>query len=163
MTKNELLKKVLQLRSEKKLEESNSLMKNLAEQFPQDAYIQYQCAWSYDVLGEEAKAVPHYEAALKGNLEPDDLKSAYLGLGSTYRALGDYQNSKRVFEEGMKRFPKQQALKTFYALTLYNLGEAHDAVQLLLKTLVATTADSEILSYEKALAFYADHLDETWT
>lgn len=163
MTQEREIKRALALRVEKNYIESNKLLTQLVVAYPEDAYIQYQCAWSYDVLGEEAKAVPHYEAAIRGPLEPGDLQNAYLGLGSTYRSLGDYDNSKRVFVEGMQHFPDNQALKTFYALTLYNLGESHDAVQLLLKTLLATTGNEQIKSYEKALDFYADHLDDKWS
>lgn len=163
MTHEREIKRALALREEKNYIESNTLLKKLADLYPDDAYIQYQCAWSYDVLGEEAKAVPHYEAAIRGELEPGDLQNAYLGLGSTYRALGDYENSKRVFVEGIQHFPDDQALKTFYSLTLYNLGGSHDAVQMLLKALLATTGDPQIKSYEKALDFYADHLDDKWS
>lgn len=157
-----ILNQAIQLRSEQKLTESNLLLHQLASEFPEDAYIQYQCAWSFDCLGEETKAVPHYEAAIKGDLKDQDLQSAYLGLGSTYRALGDYENSKRIFVEGTTKFPENHALKAFYAMTLYNLNEHNKAMRLLLKTLIETTKDEDIKSYEKALTFYADHLDETW-
>jgi hypothetical protein len=52
-----------------------------------------------------------------------DLAGAYLGLDSTYRVLGQYEDSRRVFREGLKRFPAFRALSTLFALTLYNLAE----------------------------------------
>lgn len=48
----------LKLREEGKNKESNQLLIKLAEAFPTEAILQYQCAWSFDVLGEEAKAAP---------------------------------------------------------------------------------------------------------
>ena len=85
------LSEAIELRALAKHEESNKLLQELAAHYPNDSYIQYQCAWSYDVLGLESQAVPHYVAAIQGNLDAADLQSAYLGLGSTYRALGEYE------------------------------------------------------------------------
>ena len=47
-------------------------------------------------------------------------------------------------------------------MTLYNLKEHSKAMELLLKCLISTTNDNEILSYKKALHFYSDKLDQTW-
>ena len=47
-------------------------------------------------------------------------------------------------------------------MTLYNLSEHKKAMEFLLKCLIDTTTDSEILSYKKAINFYADKLDEMW-
>ncbi|WP_280512914.1 tetratricopeptide repeat protein [Carnobacterium inhibens] len=55
--------------------------------------MNYQCAWSYDLLGEEKKAVPFYEQSIKLGLVGEDLEGAYVGLGSTYRTLGGIQKS----------------------------------------------------------------------
>lgn len=55
----------------------------LVELYPEDPVVQYQCAWSFDILGKEAKAVPHYKKAIKEGLNGKDLEGAFLGLGST--------------------------------------------------------------------------------
>ena len=47
-----------------------------------------------DYLGREADAVPYYRAALRGDVAPADQRSAYLGLGSTYRTLGRHADAK---------------------------------------------------------------------
>jgi predicted Zn-dependent protease len=83
-------------------------------------------------------------------------------LGSTYRVLGEYEASLRTLQEGTEHFPGNRALSTFLALTLYNLGEHRDAISILLKNLIETTGDPGIRNYGRALAFYADHLDETF-
>jgi len=156
------LNKAIILRSEGKLTESNEILKVLAKDDPENAEINYQCAWSYDVLGKEAEAVPYYEKALRLGLNDEDTLGAIIGLGSTYRTLGNYQKSKAVFESGLSRFPENTALKTFYAMTLYNVGEHVKAMEILLTCLVQTSNDPDIKSYERAIAFYADKLDKTW-
>ena len=162
MSVKERINLAIQLRSEEKLGESNQLLVELASVYPQDAYIQYQCAWSFDCIGEESKAVPYYEAAIQGGLEKKDLENAYLGLGSTYRALGEYKKSKNVFEKAIVLFPNHYGLEVFYAMTLYNLNEHQESMSLLLCSVTATTADQNILKYKRAIEFYSDKLDEKW-
>jgi tetratricopeptide (TPR) repeat protein len=158
----ETIKKALALRQAEELRESNGLLIHLVELHPDDAYVQYQVAWSFDVLGEEAKAVPHYEQAIKLGLEEQDLQEAIIGLGSTYRTLGRYEESKKLLEDGLSQFPKNGAMKVFYAMTLYNLHENRKAMEVLLKTIAEETANDDIRSYKKAIIFYADHLDDVW-
>lgn len=156
------LEKAIELRKTGKYKESNELLMKLIEVHPEDAKLNYQCAWSFDVLGEEAKAVPFYERAISLGLPPDDIEGALLGLGSTYRTLGQYEKSKDVFQRAVEFYPHNRAIKVFYSMTLYNLNEHGDAMETLLKCLIETTTDENILSYQKAITFYADKLDRVW-
>ncbi|UQZ73262.1 hypothetical protein C2I17_01065 [Niallia circulans] len=156
------LKKAIHLRKNGKLKESNELIGELVRDFPEDAIYNYQYAWSFDILGEEEKAVPYYENAIKIGLPSKDMEGAILGLGSTYRALAEYENSKDVFLKGMELFPDNHAIQVFYSMTLYNLKEHSKAMELILKCLINTTNDTELLSYKRAINFYSDKLDETW-
>ena len=158
----EQLVRALELRKEDKKKESNHILFKMAEEYPDHAFINYQCAWSFDVLGEESKAAPFYEKAIKQGLSGKDLEGAILGLGSTYRTLGEYEKSEKVLLEGMKLFPTNRAMQVFYTMTLYNLSEHKKAMEFLLKCLIDTTTDSEILSYKEAINFYRDKLDEIW-
>ena len=47
-------------------------------------------------------------------------------------------------------------------MTLYNLNEHSQAMELLIKCLVDTTSDEEIMNYERAIRFYSDKLNEVW-
>ena len=134
------------------------------EERPDDARANYLMASACDQRGQERKAVPFYQHALAApeELSEEDLAGAYLGLGSTYRVLGEYEASRRVLREGLERFPADRALSTFLALTLYNLGEHREATSTLLENLVETTGDPGIQLYRRALALYADRLDETF-
>lgn len=158
----ESLDKAIALRKSGKHKESNELLIELVKAFPEEATINYQCAWSFDLLGEESKAVPFYEKAIRLGLSEKELEGALLGLGSTYRTLGEYEKSKVIFQKGRKQFPDNRAIETFYAMTLYNLGEHDKAMELLLNCIIDTTTDKNILAYKKAIAFYSDKLDETW-
>jgi tetratricopeptide (TPR) repeat protein len=87
---NELFK-AISLREAGKLAEANERLIELASAYPDDAEVQYQCAWSFDVLGQEVAAVPYYERGIELGLPKEQEEGAYLGLGSTYRTLGNYK------------------------------------------------------------------------
>lgn len=157
------LKDAKELRKTGHHKQSNDVLLNLINDYPEDPQINYQCAWSFDLLGEEEKAVPFYKKAIDLGLDGKDLEGAYLGLGSTYRTLGKYQESQETFIKGIKHFPGNNALQTFYAMTLYNLKEHQAAMETLLHCLLETSADKDILAYRKAIEFYSDKLDVTWT
>lgn len=93
--------------------------------------------------------------------EPD-LEEAYLGLGSTYRALGNYQKAEQVLSEAQDKFPTNNALKVFYAMALFNLQQYSQSNQILLELLAQTSSDQNIRDYHKAIAFYADKMNQTW-
>ncbi|MBT2687730.1 tetratricopeptide repeat protein [Bacillus sp. ISL-47] len=154
------LEKAIVLRNIGKYKESNELLLRLVSEFPNDPIINFQCAWSFDVLGEESKAVGFYEKAIELGLQDEDLQGAILGLGSTYRTLGEYEKSKKVLQKGMDQFPDSRSIQVFFSMTLYNLGEHSSAMELLLKCLAETTSDREIIKYKKAINFYSNHLDK---
>ncbi len=97
--------------------------------------------------------MPFYEKAVDLGLPPQEMQKAILGLGSSYRALGEYEKSKTVFQKGIELFPENRAIPVFYSMTLYNLQEHRRAMELLLKCLIETTHDHEIMGYKKAIAF----------
>ena len=129
---------------------------------PDDAVLHYQMAWTCDSLGEERDAVPHYERAIALGLTGDDLRGALLGLGSTYRTLGNYTRAAEVLQQGLSTFNDGHEFAVFLAMAYYNLGRHQEAIQLLLQTIADTSDDMQIQRYRRAIVFYADKLDQTW-
>jgi tetratricopeptide (TPR) repeat protein len=151
-----------ELRTNGQHEQAKVQLVKLAAQFPQDPVVQYQTACVHDFLGFEREAVPFYLAAIQNGLSGDDLRCAYLGLGSTYRTLGMYEESKKTFLGGLQQFPAATEIKVFLAMTQYNLAEYHIAVASLLNIIADTTADSETKSYARAIREYSENLDRVW-
>jgi tetratricopeptide (TPR) repeat protein len=150
------------IRHEGKQKESNELLVTLAAEHLKDAYVQYQCAWSFDLLGRETEAIPFYEKAIDLGLSGKDLEGAILGLQSSYRTIGEYEKAQTVFQKGMELFPNNRALKVFYSMALYNLKEHDRAMEILLTCLIETTSDEDIRHYKRAIHFYSDKLDTVW-
>ena len=152
----------IQLRETGKHEEARQLLLELHSEFPEDPQVNYQCAWIHDLLGLEREAIQFYENAIRNGLPGDDLKSALLGMGSTYRAIGDYQKSIDTFQHALALFPDCHEFKVFLAMALHNIQEHSRAMELLLNSLADTSADEGILRYRRAIMFYADKLEQTW-
>ena len=156
------LKDVDKLRAKDQHEEARELLVQLAAEFPTNPVVQYKTACVYDFLGREREAIPYYHAAIENDLPETDLRGAYLGLGSTYRTLGQYADAKKILLEGLNRFPEASEMKIFLAMALYNLGEHHEAVSSLVKLVAETTTDENVWNYQRAILFYADDMDRKW-
>ena len=156
------LARAIHLRKEGRAEEARTILLQLVAERPDDSQAQYQCAWVHDSLGREREAVPFYERAIVGGLSGKELEGAFVGLGSTYRSLGEYRKAVEVLGEGVARFPQSHVMRVFLAMALYNVGEHREATELLLRALAETSADPEISAYKEAILFYAGRLDETW-
>ncbi|MFE6759462.1 tetratricopeptide repeat protein [Streptomyces sp. NPDC057684] len=154
------LARAVRLREDGLREEARERLVALSARFPDDAEVAYQTAWVHDALGLEADAVPYYVRALAGSgLSADDRRGALLGLGSTYRTLGRYPEAVAMLSGGVTEFPEDNALQTFLAMALYNVGRAHDGMRLLLTVLAETSGDPDLIAYRPAIEHYAKDLD----
>ncbi|NMH67494.1 tetratricopeptide repeat protein [Bacillus sp. RO3] len=156
------IEEAIALRESTDYKDSIDRWKELIQAEPANAFLHYQCAWTHDAMGNESGAVPYYEEAIRLGLDDTDLQGAYLGLGSTYRTLGEYEKSREVFEKGLEHFPENTAMKVFYSMTLYNLSEHRKGMQLLLECIAETSQDPGIEPYKKAISFYSGRLDTVW-
>jgi tetratricopeptide (TPR) repeat protein len=135
------------------------LIRQVADR-PDDPELNYRCAVIHDRMGLEHEAVPFYVTAIENGLSGNDLRGAFLGLGSTYRAIGEYEKALETLDRGIEAFPDADELPVFRAMALHNLGRSDDALSALLKAVV--DAGEGVQRYRRAILFYADHLDETW-
>jgi tetratricopeptide (TPR) repeat protein len=156
------LHSAIQYREAGKHQEARQLLLELISEIPDDPQVNYQCAWIHDLLGLEREAIPFYEKAIRGGLAADNLKSALLGLGSTYRAIGEYRKAIDTFQHALTLFPASHEFNVFLAMALHNIHEHARAMELLLNSLADTSADEGILRYRRAIRFYADKLEQTW-
>lgn len=149
---------LLELKTQGRYQEATALaLRQLAAE-PEAATLHFQLACLYDVQGLEQQAIPHYLAALARDLPSAQRREAWLGLGSTYRALGEYPASLRAFDDGLSEFPLAKELMLFRAMTRYNLGDGKQAVADLLLLLAETSSDADIRSYQRAIRHYAADL-----
>ncbi|AOV16219.1 hypothetical protein BJI67_03255 [Acidihalobacter aeolianus] len=84
-------------------------------------------AFALDKAGRESEAIPLYEQALALGLRKSRRLPAYVGLGSSYRNIGDYESSLHWLERGAEEFPGYHVLPMFKALTLADAGRHAEA------------------------------------
>ncbi len=126
---------------------------------PANALANYYCAIAYDMRSQEQAAAPHYEQALAAGLPDRERRMALLGLGSTYRVLGDHHKSAEILRQGLSEYADGREFEVFLALTLYCLGDYAQAMELVLRNLAETSQDPSIQGYQEALLYYAKNLD----
>lgn len=160
--KDELLAQAVRLREEGHPEQARERLLSLTAAFPEAVDVAYQTAWVHDVLGLEAEAVPYYERSLQDDgLGEEDRRGALLGLGSTYRVLGRFGQAVETLRQGVSEFPDDGALQTFLAMALFNTGEHHEATQLLLRLVAATSDSPHVQRYRPTIEHYAADLTRT--
>ncbi len=131
------------------------LLTKLDTRFPNVAEINYQLAWTCDVLGKEAEALPYYEKAIALGLPANELSGALLGLGSTLRCLGELDRSAEVLRSGLTQFPDNREFDVFLALTLHQLGQHTESTRLLLTVIADTSEDPGLTAYQRAIRYHA--------
>ena len=134
------LASALKLRESGKHEEARQLLVELHAESSHDPQINdgslLPCAWIHDLLALEREAILFYEKAIQTGLSDDELKSALLGMGSTYGCVGEYQKSIETFQQALTWFPNSHEFNVFPAMAYYNIGEHSTAMELSLNSLV---------------------------
>ena len=156
--KNAELDHAIALRSEGNLEASKALLLELVALCPRDATVNYQCAWTHDAMGLEHGAAPFYEQAICCGLAGEELEGALLGLGSTYRCIGEYEKAEATLHRGMMEFPANYAMRVFLAMALHNLGKHDEAMEYLLNCIADTSLSPHVTRFRRAIRFYSDKL-----
>ena len=110
---------------------------------------------AFDREGHEAEAIPHYERAISAGLEDEQLQKAMLGLGSSLRNVDRVEESVRVLEDAVERFPDHRALPVFLSFSLWSAGRRADALALLARRL------GDGSGYERAIGEYADDIERS--
>lgn len=122
----------------------------------------YERACECDRAGRERDAIGFYERAIAAGLSGESLAGAYLGLGSSLRALGEYARAVEVLERGHEIFPDDKALEVFLAMAHYNAKRPKEALERLLRLLAETTADADIAGFKRAILLYAEDIERVW-
>ena len=156
------INKGIELIEKGQTEEALNLFFKLLDREQNNAEILYQIAWCLDILEREKDAIPYYEKAIEIGMDDEKLKGALLGLGSTYRTIGEYQSSLKIFNQAVLQYPTNNEFKVFRTMTNYNLGNHEDAMRELLEVIADTSSDENVKAYKKAILFYSDKLNQVW-
>ncbi|QHT61320.1 tetratricopeptide repeat protein [Paenibacillus lycopersici] len=156
------LERAIHFRESGQLEEARTILLDLINQDSMNPSVWYQCAWVHDVMELEREAIPYYKRSLELELQDEERQGAYLGLGSTFRTLGMYDEAQLIFEEAIRTYPDRREYQVFYAMVRFNQAAYSEAMEIILKQLADTSNDKGIQEYKKAILFYSDKLSRIW-
>lgn len=154
------IQKIKDLLHEKKTDAAFEAVLLALESFSGSAELNYLAACICDAFRTENEAIGYNNKSLELGLKGKSRRDAFLGLASTYRAIGRYPDSKMILQQGIAEFPDYRPYSVFLALTENNLGQSNESIRLLLKQLIETSVNKDIVSYERALNFYSTRLTE---
>ncbi|MFD0695446.1 tetratricopeptide repeat protein [Paenibacillus sp. GCM10027628] len=162
------LSKIIERREEGRAKQDQAILSEVRKQllellsgYPNDAEINYQTGVAHDNSGLGREAIPFYERALELGLSGPDLERCLMGLGSTYRYLGNYNKAVETLRRGMREFPENRAIQVFLTMALYNSQNYKESIELLITNLMETTSDEKLLYFKRGIMAYNEDLDET--
>ena len=112
-------------------------------------------AYALDSAGDEHGAIVEYERALEAGIPDDMLAKTLLGYGSTLRNVGRNDDSVRVLEDAVRRFPEHQALPVFLAFSLWTAGRRGEALAILARRL------GDGSGYERSIGEYSAEIERS--
>jgi tetratricopeptide (TPR) repeat protein len=158
MSTQQLIDEAADLREKGDAKAAIEVLLEAHELDPQDPDIDLQIAMAHDSIGQEAKAIPHYERAIANGLAGEDRLLAYVGLGSSLRALGRYEAAARALDAGLGEYPDSRVLETFRIMVRFNEGEHQQAFEQLLDLHARSCGDEQVRTYRGALQLYAEDI-----
>lgn len=109
----EQLLEAKRLIAEKQYTKARELLEKLKTVYTNLPLIQFYLGSVYDALGREREAISYYQGALKNKITGVHREEAFIQLGSSLRAIGEYHEAKNVLLTGLKEFPENRACNYF--------------------------------------------------
>lgn len=152
------LNTIFAARERNNMEPTIAACKQVVRENPGHARALYELGGAYDTAGREEEARHYYELARRAGLAEPYLERWFLQYGSTLRNIGDSDRSLEIFDEAIRLYPSNQALRAFRAITLFDAGKNAQAVGALLGVIAETGQDANLDRYRAALRGNADYL-----
>lgn len=93
----------------------------------------YEISFTYMVTGKYAEAIVYSKKVV--DMDKDGLQGAYIVLGSCLDLTGKSDQAVKVYEKGLKKFPRSSLLSYNLGLTLYNQKEYDRAEALIVQAI----------------------------
>ena len=157
---DEAIQRAIDLRNASQHTEALTILLDLNNTNPDDPKLNYELASTFGLEGVRDEAIGFYEHAIECGLGGDELRNAFVSLGSTYRSVGRFGDAARILQRGAAEFPDAPEFDVFLAMTRYHLGEHQEAIRLLLNHIAEFSAEPATQSHKRAISYCAEHLDQ---
>jgi tetratricopeptide (TPR) repeat protein len=157
---DDAIKRAIELRNASQHTEALTILLDLHNANPDSARINYELASTFGAEGVKDEAIGFYEHAIACGLQGDELRLAFINLGSTYRGVGRFGDAARILQRGAAIFPDAPEFDVFLAMARYHLGDHQEAMRLLLSHIAEYSSEPATHSHKQAIAHCAEHLDQ---
>jgi tetratricopeptide (TPR) repeat protein len=138
-------------------EASIAFFQEFVKRHPDNPRAHYELACSFDREGREEEAVAPYKKALALGLPEPHLQGLMVGLGSTLRNVGAYDESVDFLTRAVERYPDYADLRVFLAFAKYSAGDHAGALVEALDVILSTPG-IDLHGYDRAIKWYTDEL-----
>ncbi len=152
------LREIFDARDRKNMQPTIEAFLAVLAEHPDDAAVLYDVGGSYDTAGEEETALGYYERAMSAGLEGDILRRCLLQYGSTFRALGRFDESLAALDRALELFPESPSVRMWHALSLHAAGRSDAAVAELMELTIDEVRTPDLVRYEAAVRGNAAYL-----
>ena len=157
---NEGIQRAIELRNASQHTEALTILLDLHNLNPDDAKLNFELASTFGSEGVRDEAIGFYEQAIACGLEGEELRCAFISLGSTYRIVGRFGDAARILQRGAAIFPDAPEFDVFLAMTRYHLGEHQEAMRLLLNHIAQYSSEPSTQTHKRAISYCAEHFDQ---
>lgn len=133
--------------------------KELYLRHPKNPRLSYEFGGVFDYLGKEEEAIPLYMEALELGISGSFRIKTLIQMGSTYRNLGKFNESKRALEMAIAESGGDPAAVIFLSLTLWSSGETGKSAILALRHIYQEDRGL-VQRYRRSIGNYLNELDE---
>jgi tetratricopeptide (TPR) repeat protein len=157
---DEAIQRAIELRNASQHTEALTILLDLNSANPDDASVNYELARTFGLEGVRDEAIGFYEHAIACGLADEDLRCAYVSLGSTYLGVGRFGDAARILQRGAAIFPDAPEFDVFLAVARYHLNDHQEALRLLLNHIAEYSAEPATQTHQRAISYCAEHLDQ---
>ena len=111
---DEAIQRAIELRNASQHTEALTILLDLNNANPDDAKVNFELASTFCSEGVNDEAIGFYEHAIECGLDGEELRSAFVNLGSTYRSVGRFGDAARILQRGAAVFPDAPEFDVFW-------------------------------------------------
>lgn len=131
---------------------------DIVKKYPNSARAKFERGNVYDYLGQEIKAIPLYEEALRMGLKDEWEAYALLQLGSSLNNVGKLQDALSVLTEAETHFPHLLSISMFLGIILHNANRESEGMKTVLRAIMRQVKTTDLERYSFALDNYINKL-----
>ena len=124
-----------------------------------EAEREYELGGEHDSAGRPEEALVHYERSLELGLRDDLVPRLSVQMGSTLRNLGRNDEAIALFDDAIRRYPDDVALRLFRAFCLATAGRDREALVDVLDLARSRIDAPEVDRYRRSLESYTRDLE----